>query len=40
LAERLRPQRLQDVVGQQHLIGPGRPLKRAFGAGRLHSFIL
>ena len=40
LAERLRPQRLQDVVGQQHLIGPGRPLQRAFEAGRLHSFIL
>lgn len=40
LAERLRPQRLQDVVGQQHLIGPGRPLQRAFQAGRLHSFIL
>ncbi|MBU6193861.1 MAG: replication-associated recombination protein A [Burkholderiales bacterium] len=40
MAERLRPQRLQDVVGQQHLIGPGRPLQRAFEAGRLHSFIL
>lgn len=40
LAERLRPQRLQDVVGQQHLIGPGRPLRLAFEAGRLHSFIL
>jgi len=40
LAERLRPQRLHDVVGQQHLIGPGRPLQRAFEAGRLHSFIL
>lgn len=40
LAERLRPQRLQDMVGQQHLIGPGRPLQRAFEAVRLHSFIL
>lgn len=40
LAERLRPQRLQDMVGQQHLIGPGRPLRLAFDAGRLHSFIL
>jgi putative ATPase len=40
LAERLRPQRLHDVVGQQHLIGPGRPLQGAFEAGRLHSFIL
>ena len=40
LAERLRPQRLDDVVGQAHLIGPGRPLRLAFDSGRLHSFIL
>lgn len=40
LAERLRPKRLEDVVGQQHLIGRGRPLRLAFEAGRLHSFIL
>ena len=40
LAERLRPQRLDDIVGQQHLIGPGRPLRLAFDSGRLHSFIL
>ena len=40
LAERLRPQRLQDVVGQQHLLAAGRPLRVAFDAGRLPSMIL
>ena len=40
LAELLRPRSLDDVVGQSHLLGPGRPLRRAFEAGKLHSFIL
>jgi putative ATPase len=40
LAERLRPQRLDDVIGQRHLLGPGRPLRVAFETGRLHSMIL
>ena len=40
LAERLRPQRLQDVVGQRHLLAAGRPLRVAFDAGRLPSMIL
>lgn len=40
LAERMRPRSLDEVVGQRHLIGPGRPLRLAFEAGRLHSFIL
>jgi putative ATPase len=40
LAERMRPQALDEVVGQRHLIGPGRPLRLAFDSGRLHSFIL
>jgi putative ATPase len=40
LAERLRPQRLEDVIGQQHLLGPGRPLRVAMAAGRLPSMIL
>ena len=40
LAERLRPRTVQAVVGQRHLLGPGRPLRLAFEAGRLHSFIL
>ena len=40
LAERLRPHKLDDVIGQQHLLGPGQPLRAAFAAGRLHSMIL
>jgi len=40
LAETMRPQRLQDVVGQTHLLGEGRPLAVAARAGKLHSMIL
>ena len=40
LAEAMRPQRLQDVVGQAHLLGEGRPLAVAARAGKLHSMIL
>ncbi len=40
LAERLRPRTLDDVIGQRHLLGPGRPLRTAFERGRLHSMIL
>ena len=40
LAERLRPARLDEVIGQQHLLGPGKPLRVAFESGRLHSMIL
>jgi putative ATPase len=40
LAERLRPQHLDEVVGQRHLLGPGRPLRVAFETGRLPSMIL
>ena len=40
LAERLRPATLADVIGQQHLLGPGKPLRAAFESGRLHSMIL
>ncbi len=40
LAERLRPTRLDDVVGQQHLIGPRGPLRALVAAGRLPSMIL
>jgi putative ATPase len=40
LAEALRPQALADVIGQQHLLGPGKPLRVAFESGRLHSMIL
>ncbi|MFM8900032.1 MAG: replication-associated recombination protein A [Burkholderiales bacterium] len=40
LAELLRPQNLDEVVGQQHLLGGGKPLRVAFESGRLHSMIL
>ena len=40
LAERMRPRVLDDVVGQRHLLAPGRPLRLAFDAGRLPSMIL
>ena len=40
LAERLRPTTLDDVVGQAHLLGEGKPLRLAFSSGRLHSMIL
>ncbi|MBE2244650.1 MAG: replication-associated recombination protein A [Burkholderiaceae bacterium] len=40
LAERLRPRSLDEVIGQAHLLGPGKPLRTAFESGRLHSMIL
>jgi len=40
LAETLRPQRLDDVVGQAHLLGLGKPLRLAFESGKPHSMIL
>ena len=40
LADRLRPQRLEDVVGQQHLLGPDGPIGRMAAAHRLASMIL
>jgi len=40
LAEALRPQSLDEVVGQQHLLGPGKPLRLAFESGKPHSMIL
>ena len=40
LAERLRPRTLDEVVGQRHLLGPGRPLRVAFESARLPSMIL
>ncbi|HJS92122.1 MAG TPA: replication-associated recombination protein A [Steroidobacteraceae bacterium] len=39
LADRMRPQSLEQVLGQQHLLGPGKPLRRAIESGRLHSLI-
>jgi putative ATPase len=40
LAERLRPQNLGEVIGQQHLLGEGMPLRIAFESGQPHSCIL
>ena len=40
LAERLRPKTLSEVVGQQHLLGEGLPLRIAFESGQPHSCIL
>ena len=39
LAERLRPRTLTEVIGQTHLLAPGKPLATAFQSGRLHSMI-
>ena len=39
LAERMRPRSLDEVVGQAHLLGPGKPLRVAFQSGRPHSMI-
>lgn len=40
LAERLRPRRLGEVIGQQHLLGEGMALRLAFESGQPHSCIL
>ena len=40
LAEALRPKKLDDVIGQGHLLGPGKPLRLAFESGKVHSMIL
>lgn len=40
LAERMRPKSLDEVAGQQHLLGPGKPLRLAFSARKPHSMIL
>ncbi|MDO8701866.1 MAG: replication-associated recombination protein A, partial [Undibacterium sp.] len=40
LAERMRPAKLDDVIGQQHLLGSGKPLRVAFESGEPHSMIL
>ncbi len=40
LADRMRPRSIEEFVGQQHLLAPGKPLQVAIAAGRLHSLIL
>jgi putative ATPase len=39
LSDRLRPQALDEFVGQTHLLGPGRALSKMFESGRMHSMI-
>jgi putative ATPase len=40
LAEKLRPRSIDEVVGQSHLLGPGKPLRLAFESRKPHSMIL
>lgn len=40
LADRMRPRTLDDVIGQDHIVGPGRLLRRAIQADRLSSILL
>src|SRR5512147_849255 len=40
LAEALRPRTLDEVIGQKHLLGPGKPLRLAFESRHPHSMIL
>jgi putative ATPase len=40
LADRMRPRTLDEVIGQEHLVGPGKVLRRALADGALHSMIL
>lgn len=39
MAEALRPQTLDEVIGQSHLLGEGKPLRLAFSSGKPHSMI-
>ncbi|PFG55878.1 recombination protein MgsA [Vibrio sp. ES.051] len=40
LAARMRPQTIEQYIGQSHILGPGKPLYRALEAGHIHSMIL
>jgi putative ATPase len=40
LADRMRPRTLDEYVGQDHIMGPGKPLRQALERGQLHSLIL
>lgn len=40
LAEQLRPKHLDDIAGQRHLLGVGKPLRLVFDSGKLHSMVL
>ncbi|MEZ5307328.1 MAG: replication-associated recombination protein A [Pyrinomonadaceae bacterium] len=40
LANKIRPETIDDYVGQKHLVGPGRPLRLAIESGHVFSFVL
>ena len=40
LAARMRPQAIDDYIGQEHLLGEGKPIREAIASGQLHSMIL
>jgi putative ATPase len=40
LADRMRPHTLDGFTGQEHILGPGKPLRRAIEEGHLHSMVL
>ncbi|GBD32931.1 Replication-associated recombination protein A [bacterium HR33] len=40
LADRMRPRTLEEFVGQEHLLAPGKPLRRAIERGEVHSMVL
>ena len=40
LADRMRPDTIDRVVGQEHLLGEGAPLRRMLESGKLSSFVL
>ena len=39
LAEKLRPQNINDIIGQQHLVGKGKPIRRMLEEGKVYSMI-
>jgi putative ATPase len=40
LADRMRPHTLEGFIGQEHILGPGKPLRMAIESGNLHSMVL
>ena len=40
LADRMRPRTLDEFIGQEHILGPSKPLRTAIEAGRAHSMVL
>ncbi|MDQ2901798.1 MAG: replication-associated recombination protein A, partial [Acidobacteriota bacterium] len=40
LADRMRPERLEDFVGQQHILGPGKPLRTQIERDEVGSMVL